>query len=97
MDKDALVSFLEEFRRIVVTDGGDFEILEVNDDYLKLKIKGKKNKKRSRENLFALIKYMLQKKFPGEKIKMEFEHWEVPDEDTLLNKIKKFFKFSSDK
>ena len=95
MDKEVLRNQLEDFRKIIVTDGGDFEIMELQENYLKLKIKGKKNKKRSRENLHALIKYTLQKKFPDEKITLEFEHWEVPDEESWLDNIKKFFKIGS--
>lgn len=92
MNKENLIQFLEEFRRIIVTDGGDYEILEVEENYVRLKIKGKKNKKRSRENLYELIKFTMKKKFPKEKIKFEFEHWIVPDEDTILIKVKKWLK-----
>lgn len=67
MNKENLIQYLEEFRKIIVTDGGDYEILAVKDNYVKLKIKGKKNKKRSRDNLYALLKYNLKKKFPKEK------------------------------
>lgn len=95
MDKEVLRNQLEDFRKIILTDGGDFEIMELQENYLKLKIKGKKNKKRSRENLYALIKYTLQKKFPDENITLEFEHWEVPDEENWLDNIKKFFKIGS--
>lgn len=91
MDKESLIQFLEEFRRIIVTDGGDYEILELEENYAKLKIKGKRNKKRSRDNLYSLIKYTLKKKFPNEKITLDYEPWIVADEDTMLSKVKKWF------
>lgn len=90
MNKDELVSFLEDFKKIVATDGGDYEILEAEDNYIKLKIKGKKNRKTSSGNLYALIKFTLQKKFPTEKIKTEYEHWDIPQENQILKKIKKW-------
>lgn len=94
MDKENLIKFLEEFRKIIVTDGGDYEILELKENYAKLKIKGKKNKKRSRDNLYSLIKFTLKKKFPNEKITLDYEPWIVPDEDdTILSKVKKWLKF----
>jgi hypothetical protein len=92
MDKESLIQFLEEFRRIIVTDGGDYEILDIKENYAKLKIKGKKNKKRSRDNLYSLLKFTLKKKFPNEKITLDYEPWIVPDEDTMLLKVKKWLK-----
>lgn len=97
MQKESLIQFLEEFRRIIVTDGGDYEILELDENYVKLKIKGKNNKKRSRDNLYSLIKYTLKKKFPNEKITLDYEHWIVADDDTMLSKMKKWFNFRNDK
>lgn len=97
MNKENLIQYLEEFRKIIVTDGGDYEILAVEDNYVKLKIKGKKNKKRSRDNLYALLKYNLKKKFPKEKIIIEYEHWIVPDNSSLLTKVKKFLHLNNDK
>ncbi|KAF0091211.1 MAG: hypothetical protein FD141_1000 [Fusobacteria bacterium] len=94
MDKENLIKFLEEFRKIIVTDGGDYEILELKENYAKLKIKGKRNKKRSRDNLYSLIQYTLKKKFPNEKITLDYEPWIVPDEDnTMILKVKKWLKF----
>jgi Fe-S cluster biogenesis protein NfuA len=97
MNKESIIQYLEEFRKIIVTDGGDYEILSAEENYVKLKIKGKKNKKRSRDNLYALIKYTLKKKFPKEKIIVEYEHWIVPDNDTMLSKVKRFLRISNDK
>ncbi len=96
MEKQKIIDLLEDFKKMIVTDGGDYEILEIEDDYIKLKIKGRKNSKRSRENLFSLIKYTVKKKFPNEKIKFEFEHWIVPTPHPLVIKFKKWFNIKSD-
>lgn len=96
MDKQGIVDFLEEFKKIIITDGGDYEILEIKDNYIKLKIKGKKNNNRSRKNLLELIKYTVGKKFPKEKIIFEIEHWIVPDNNSFINKLKKRFNIKID-
>ncbi|MDD2371354.1 MAG: hypothetical protein PHQ32_05060 [Firmicutes bacterium] len=97
MEKEKIIDLLEDFKKIIVTDGGDYEILEISDNYIKLKIKGRKNSKRSRENLFSLIKYTVHKKYPKEKIKFEIEHWIVPTEHPIVIKLKKWFKINNNK
>lgn len=95
MEKKELEDFLTEFREIIRKDGGDFQILEVKDNYLKLKIKGRKNRARSRNNLYAVINIALKNKFKGEKYIFDMEHWKVDDENDYLYKIKKFFKLTN--
>ncbi|MCI0502792.1 MAG: NifU family protein [Fusobacteria bacterium] len=94
MEKNELEDFLTEFREIIRKDGGDFQILEVKDNYLKLKIKGRKNRVRSRNNLYAVINIALKNKFKGEKYIFDMENWKVDDENDYLYKIKKFFKLT---
>ncbi len=97
MDKQKILDYLEGFKKIIITDGGDFEVLEIQDNYIKLKIKGRKNSKKSRGNLFSLIKFIVRKKFPNEKIKFEIEHWIVPTEHPMITKLKKWFNIKNDK
>ena len=92
MKKEEIEKFLSEFKVLINKDGGDFEILELDDNYLKLKIRGKRNRHRSRDGLYALINVALKNRFPGEKYKFEMEHWKVDDENDIWYKFKKFFK-----
>lgn len=94
MKKNEIKEFLDEFREVVVRDGGDYQILEIEDNYIKLKIKGKRNRVRSRNNLYALINIGLKNRFPKEKYEFLMEPWKVDDENDTWYKFKKFFRMT---
>lgn len=96
MDKESIKSCLDDLKKNVISDGGDYEILELEDNYVKLKIKGKKNNKRSSDNLYALIKFTMHKKFPKEKIRVEMEHWKMPSKNPVIIKLKNWFNIETD-
>lgn len=96
MKKEDIEKFLSEFKEIVKGDGGDFEVIQVEDNYLKLKIKGSRNRARSRDNLYALINIGLQNRFKGEKYIFETEDWKVDDKNDIWYKFKKFFRIVKD-
>lgn len=95
-DNSSIEEYLVTFRKSIREDGGDYEIIAVDHPTIELKIRGKKNKPRSRENLKVLIEYALKKKYPEDSWKVEMTEWIVPDPDgrikTGIKKIKGFFK-----
>lgn len=95
MDKDSIQDFLEEFRPLIGEDGGDYVILEVREDYVKLKIKGARNRDRSRDNLRAVIDLALKKQFPEGRILVEMVPWKPEGKPTAMEKLKDFFGFGS--
>lgn len=96
MKKQEIEEFLTEFREIVNKDGGDYEVLEVDDNYLKLKIRGRRNRERSRNNLSALINIGLQNRFKGEEYTFEIEDWKVDDKNDIWYKFKKLIRVVKD-
>ena len=91
MTREDLVTFLEEFRPMINEDGGDYIILKAEENYARLKIKGARNKDRSRNNLFAVISLALKKKFPDHPVILEMEAWIPAKKNTPLEKLKDFF------
>ena len=91
MTKEAITEFFDEFRETILEDGGDYLIVSAGEDYVRLKIKGKRNKARSRDNLYALLNIALNQRFPGHHIRFEMEPWKVKDEKSFLIQVKEFF------
>ncbi len=92
MTKEAITEFFTEFRENILEDGGDYLIVSAGEDYIRLKIKGKRNKARSRDNLYALLQIALNQRFPGHRIRFEMEPWKVKEEGSFLARVKDFLK-----
>ena len=98
-DNSSVEAYLIKFRNFIRENGGDYEIILVEHPNVHLKIRGKKNKPRSRENLKVLVEYALKKKYPEDKWSVEMTEWIVPDPDGRIkttfknvnNKIKGLF------
>lgn len=90
MNKESIQEFFETFRQNILEDGGDYMIVSVREDYVRLKIKGKRNRHRSRDNLYSLLKLALKQRFPGNKIVFEMEPWVVKDQGGILEKLLTF-------
>lgn len=88
MDKQALKEFLEEFRLKILEDGGDYVVLSCEEGYARLKIKGAKNRDRSRDNLLAAIRFGVKQRFPDDEVLLEMEPWKVRETAGWKGRIK---------
>lgn len=95
-DKTQEISdYLLEFREVIREDGGDFIIKSIDGSVMRLKIRGRRNKGYSRQNLKDLIEYAVNKKFGDKenKYRVEMEEWIVKDPKVSFGeKIKDLFK-----
>lgn len=92
MSNQEIETYLLEFREPIREDGGDFTIIKIEDNFITLKIRGKKNKEKFRKGLQDLIQYAVNKQFsPKERVYRVIKiDWIVNDEEVgIINKIKR--------